>query len=372
MLPRDEPHVALAATLTERSRTHHQVIHLSTSTSVAITALLVGVVLLILHTRVLSKIRPKLCEHDSYSLSSVLRVLAVCGVYMVVGPSLMVVNKEILQTLGFGFPLTVAGLGLFGTSIVIRAAVACGICEVSDEAREAVEGRLWHWTVLPIAAAKAATLACGNVVYLHLGLGFIQMLKAFNPVIVVVVMSACGLPVPSRLARWGVYLIISGTLLEVRGELHATLLGIFFMMSSEVMEAINLVLTQKLLQLRKFTLTEGLYMISPPSCFLLFVTASLLEWPRIAREAGYRIMMDHPWHFVASSALGLLVNFVGMAVVQATSSLTMKVLNTARGVAVVLVGVLFYGEYCSPLELFGYGCALAGFSLYNYAQLKAS
>merc|ERR1719310_2302963 len=106
-------------------------------------------------------------------------------------------------------------------------------------------------------------------------------------------------------------------------------------------------------------------MISPPSSLLLFVAAAMLEWPRLARESKYNVVIDHPKYFVASCALGLAVNFVGMAVVQATSSLTVKVLNTIRGIGVVFVGILFYGEYCTPLELCGYAVAVAGFSLYN-------
>jgi len=289
---------------------------------------------------------------------------------MIVGPLLMVLNKEILQTLHFDFPLTLAGLGLLTTAIFIRSLVGFSFCEVRAETLEAMAGKEWYWAVLPIAMAKAATLACGNAVYLYLGLGFIQMLKALNPVIIVVVMRTCGLALPSRVARWGVYLIISGTLVEIRGELNVTLLGVVLMMTSEIMEAINLVLTQKLLQVHqcKLTLVEGIYMIAPPSAMLLLGAGAVLEWPRLGREAAYMIVVDHPKYFAASCLLGLAVNFVGMAVVQATSSLTCKVLNTIRGIGVVFVGILFYGEYCTNLELFGYTVALAGFSLYNYAQ----
>jgi len=178
----------------------------------------------------------------------VMKAVLVCTAFMVVGPMLMVLNKEILQSLNFNFPLTLSALGLSTTAVVIHILVASGICEVRPETHEAVAGKAWYSAVLPIALAKAMTLACGNAVYLHLGLGFIQMLKAFNPVIIVIVMWLCGLDLPSRFARWGVYMIISGTLVEVKGELHMTLIGVGLMMTSEIMEAINLVLTQKMLQ----------------------------------------------------------------------------------------------------------------------------
>jgi len=296
------------------------------------------------------------------------RVLLLCTIFMIVGPLLMVLNKEILQTLHFDFPLTLSGLGLMTTGIVVRICVHCGVGEVRPETHQAVAGNAWFWTVFPIALAKAATLACGNAVYLHLGLGFIQMLKALNPVIVVIVMRLCGLALPCRLARWGVYLIISGTLLEVKGELNVTLVGVVLMLTSEVMEAINLVLTQKLLQNCQFTLTEGLYMTTPPSGIVLFSAAALMEWPRMIETGSYRIIFANPSYFASSCTLGLAVNFVGMAVVQATSSLTTKVLNTVRGIGVVFVGILFYGEVCSPLEFCGYAVAVIGFGLYNCAQ----
>merc|ERR1719424_1536424 len=134
------------------------------------------------------------------------------------------------------------------------------------------------------------------------------------------------------------------------------------------MEAIHLVLTQKLLQISKFTLAESLYLIALPAGSLLLCAAAVAEWPRLGRDGGYLVIAEHPLYFVASSCLGLAVNFTGAAVLQATSAVTTKVLNTLRGIGVVFVGILFYGEYCTTIELLGYSVAIAGFSLYNWAQ----
>jgi hypothetical protein len=321
-------------------------------------------IVLALHPSLLAGMARGLRHHHSTTIA---KVLAVCATYMMVGPSLILLNKEIMQTLHFDLPLTISCMGLLTTAIVIRSLVALGVCEIRPETYEALAGTGWYKSVLPIALAKAATLATGNAVYLHLGLGFIQMLKAFTPVIVVVVMGIFGVPLPTQMARWGVYLIISGTLVEVKGELHVTAIGMGLMLTSEVMEAINLVLTQKLLHNCKFTLVEGLYVIAPASGIFLFCAALVLELPRFLER--YSTMVDNPGYFVGSCALGLVVNFVGLAVVQATSSLTVKVLNTIRGICVIMVGFLFYGEHCTNMELAGYSVALLGFALYNYAQL---
>lgn len=337
------------------------------STVVPFGVVALGAIVLTFHPNLISKLKPQNgCSRELWIQAS--KIVFLCTTYMIVGPLLMVLNKEILQTLHFDFPLTLSGLGLTTTAIVIHSLVGCGICEIRPQTQEAMAGNMWCWTVLPIAIAKATTLACGNAVYLYLGLGFIQMLKALNPVMVVGVMSVCGLQIPSRLARCGLYLILCGTMLEVRGELHATLFGLTLMLLSEFMEAIHLVLTQKLLQISKFTLVESLYLIAPPAGSFLFCAAAVVEWPRLGRDGGYLVIAEHPLYFVASCCLGLAVNFTGMAVVQATSAVTVKVLNTVRGIGVIFVGILFYGEYCTAMELLGYSVAIAGFSLYNWAQ----
>lgn len=332
--------------------------------------LVFGAIILTLHPNVLLWVRVQ-CGMSPQTSVKVLKVLAVCSVYMAVGPLLIILNKEILQTLSFDLPLFLSCLGLLTTGMVIRSCVALGMCEVRPETREVVEGNSWCMTVLPIAIAKAITLASGNAVYLYLGLGFIQMLKAFTPVIVCVVLGLFGMPTPTRLGRWGVYLIVSGTLVEVKGELNLTILGLVLMLTSEVCEAINLVLTQKLLHNCKFTLVEGLYFIAPPSGLVLCAAAVVLEGPKLWSDGKYKTLVQYPGYFVASCVLGLAVNFIGLAVMQLTSSLTVKVLNTIRGIGVILVGFLFYGEHCSGLELCGYAVALSGFCLYNWAQYSS-
>lgn len=301
------------------------------------------------------------------SFSKLLKLVVVCVIYMIVGPALMVLNKEILQTLHFPNPLTLSCMGLATTAIVIRILVAAGVCEVRSEVTEAVTGNGWCKTVLPISLAKAMTLACGNAVYMHLGLGFIQMLKCLTPVVVVVVLAIFRMPLPGSAQKLGLYLIIAGTFAEVKGELNMTVMGLVLMMTSEICEAINLVMTQKLLHNCSFTLVESVYVLAPPSALFLLLASALMEGPRILRDKNYMAMVEHPFYFLGCCVLGLTVNFIVLAVIQVSSSLTAKVLNTIRGVGVIMFGVIFYNETCTSLELFGYTLALIGFTLYNCA-----
>jgi hypothetical protein len=291
------------------------------------------------------------------------------SLFMVVGPTLMIVNKHIMQGIGFRYPLSLSLLGLLTCTITSRVAVKLGFATVRPESLEHVSGNAWYRTALPIGFCKAMTLATGNAVYLHLGLGFIQMLKAFTPVVVLVAMKVFGAATPSRSAVGFIWVIVAGTLVEVKGELHVTAVGLLLMLTTEVMEAISLVLTQKLLQNSKFTIVEGMYVLAPPGAACLLTASIALEWPRLFQEGDYQVVLERPLWFAFAAILGFLVNFTTFMVVQVTSSLTYKVLNTARCVGVVFIGMTYYGETVMPMEMAGYGVALAGFVGYNFCQM---
>jgi hypothetical protein len=274
-----------------------------------------------------------------------------------------------MQTLGFQYPMSLSVMGLLSSALSSRILVWLGLATIRRESAEVVSGSKWYWTALPVGLCRAITLAAGNAVYLHLGLGFIQMLKAFTPTIVLVVMRIAGVGKISRLAVGFVFIIVLGTLLEVKGELHATPLGLFLMFSSELCEALSIVLTQKLLQKDNFSVVETMYVLSPPGAFLLLLAAMASEWPAMIKQGHYALILQRPSWFMLAALLGVAVNFVGYMVVQATSSLTCKILNIARCTGLVFVGVIVYGETIMPLESLGYGVAIIGVLGYNFAQM---
>mmetsp|Transcript_99679 Transcript_99679/g.257753 ORF Transcript_99679/g.257753 Transcript_99679/m.257753 type:complete len:412 (+) Transcript_99679:116-1351(+) len=309
------------------------------------------------------------CGERMQSLRHVAWVAAIVVAFMAVGPSLMILNKHILQGLDFPYPLTLSNLGLLTSSVCIHLLARCGCIHIGTACKELTEPQAWFRRALPVGACKAISLAAGNAAYLFLGLGFIQMFKAFTPAIVVLVTKAAGLSTPSWLALSFVGLLILGTLLEVKGELHASTVGIGLLLLSEVMEALNWVITQYLLQDCKLSLTEGMYVLCPPGFLCLSLMAAATEGPRIIETGDYRIIMEHPWHFLAAGTLGLAVNFTGFALVQFTSTVTMKVLNIVRCIGLVFAGVLIYGEVITATELVGYAISLLGFAGYQWAQI---
>jgi len=290
-------------------------------------------------------------------------------VYMFVGPSLVLLNKHIMQDCHFDYPLTLVALGFISSAIVARVLAWCKPSLVRPEALAVLAGRGWFRIALPIGACSALSVAPGNAAYLYLGLGFIQMLKALNPAIVLVVMRLSGLVgQPSAAAVCCVLAIIAGTFLEVKGEQHATLAGLLLMLLSEICEAIRLVVQQWLLQAQHLTVLECMHSLAPPAAICLLAVALPVEGPRLWARSDLWIVKEHAAKFLLQAVLSVVVNFVGTLVIQATSALTSKVLNSLRCIALVFIGTVSYGENCTAMQVAGYALALVGFAAYNCVQ----
>jgi hypothetical protein len=76
--------------------------------------------------------------------------------------------------------MTLSGLGQAFSAL---AAFAC--CHVLKivPVEKTVDMRFFAVRMLPVGFFMALTLMCGNTVYMYLTVAFIQMLKAFTPVI---------------------------------------------------------------------------------------------------------------------------------------------------------------------------------------------
>lgn len=83
-------------------------------------------------------------------------------------------------------------------------------------------------------------------------------------------------------------------------------------------------------------------MLAPASAFWLFSASAIYEFPAMREANAFAIIVQNPWTFLAASTMGLGINYLSYLVIQATSSLTMKVLGTVRNIFTILLGVMFY------------------------------
>mmetsp|Transcript_19189 Transcript_19189/g.39124 ORF Transcript_19189/g.39124 Transcript_19189/m.39124 type:complete len:226 (+) Transcript_19189:287-964(+) len=223
---------------------------------------------------------------------------------------------------------------------------------------------------MPVGAAMAATLSFGNAVYLHLPVAYIQMLKAFTPVVTLTLLCVTRIEVPSRRVTLSVAGICVGTAIASLGEGSFSALGLLIMLAAEVSEAVRLVLAQKLLKNLKMGVIEGQFWMSPISSVWLFCGAALLELPDMLRSRAWAIPAAHPLHFTLAASLGVCVNMAAFLVIKNAGSVMLKVLGTARNAGLVVFGAMVLGEAVTLVELLGYALSLAAFGAYNYFRMK--
>eukprot|EP00887_Chlorella_sp_A99_P004993 scaffold4.g4993.t1 len=251
--------------------------------------------------------------------------------WMAVSSALILLNKELLSH-GFRYPMALSGLGMLFSSVASY--LCCRVFRLV-EAKRVVSTRFYVTRILPVGLFMALTLLFGNLVYLYLTVAFIQMLKAFTPIITMVSLFAAGLEAPTRQLIFSVSFIAVGTAMASLGEVNFDLLGVIIMFASEVCESIRLVMTQVLLTGLKF----------------------------------------HPIKYTVAAAMGFGVNALAYICIQTASSLTLKVLGTVKNALVVVLGMAFLRERVTPLQGAGYAVSIAAFFVYQQlkmAQISAS
>lgn len=135
-------------------------------------------------------------------------------------------------------------------------------------------------SILPIGLLFSLSLILSNKAYLYLSLHYIQMLKAFNPVAILLISWSFRLQDPSKKLAAIVGMISLGVALASRGELHFDTTGFVIQGMAVVCEASRLVMIQVLLHGLKMDPLVSLHYYAPvspfhPSCALKLHLISL-------------------------------------------------------------------------------------------------
>ena len=124
---------------------------------------------------------------------------------------------------------------------------------------------------------------------------------------------------------------------------------------AQATEAGSLVVTQKFLKKKKFTIVESQYFLAPASALgLMCIAAGTGEYKRLYETGEYHVIGKYPMYFFFAASLGLLVNYLTFAVIQATSSTMLKVLGTVRNVVAVVVGGAMFNEHIGSEQWLSY------------------
>lgn len=224
---------------------------------------------------------------------------------------------------------------------------------------------------LAAVCAAAANPLCHP--FLHAcaatAVAYVQMLKAFTPVVTMLFAFLFGLERPSLLLISAVGLITAGVAVASWGEGSFSVSGVTAMVASLICEALRLVLMQSLVAKREMHPVQTLAYIAAAATVWMLLIASLTEALQIHQAQALQDILKHPLTLVASAAAGFGANAMAMLVISLSGALTLKCLGLAKDVGLVIVGVVILGEVVSTVQGLGYGISLLGFLLYNAARM---
>lgn len=303
---------------------------------------------------------------SSRSLLRLVATVVICVAWTCVSSVAILVNKHVMVDVGFKYPTTVACMGLVTTTILSYAALQ--LLALPGLHRAVVSSRYYLTQVMPTGFMMALTFVTGNGAYLHLTIAFVQMLKAFCPVITMLLLFLVRLERATPRLVASVTLISLGVAMASYGEMNMSLVGLATMLSSVVAEAVRLVMTQHLLQDQTMHPFEGLVYIGAACSFWLTLLALLTEWDHIMIKGAHLLIVQHPIKFAAAALAGFGVNTLAILVIKMASSLTLKVLGTVKDAALVTIGVVFLHEIVSHMQLTGYIISITGFVAYNVVK----
>eukprot|EP00658_Telonema_sp_P-2_P033768 TRINITY_DN24720_c0_g1_i1.p1 TRINITY_DN24720_c0_g1~~TRINITY_DN24720_c0_g1_i1.p1 ORF type:complete len:328 (-),score=51.04 TRINITY_DN24720_c0_g1_i1:227-1210(-) len=301
------------------------------------------------------------------SMTTAAKALLSCGFFCAVGPMLIFLNKLMLQWLPCPIFLTLCGM-VFSSAI---SAVLCTLGFAQDTNCQAIGLGFYLRNVMPIGALIGVTIWQGNMAYMYLSVSYIQMVKAWTPMMVVVIGAIVRWQSPSRRVLVSVLVLVLGTSISSYGELSFSLAGFLCILASCMCEAIRSVMQEKLLVNHSFGVVEGIMIIYPAAALFLAIMFYFFEMDKFSQIGGSTLVLQNKCWVCTAALLGFLVNFASALVIKFCSSLTLKVLASARNAAVVLVAAVYLHEATKPHQLLGYGITIAGFALYQAAPKPA-
>ena len=233
-------------------------------------------------------------------------------------------------------------------------------------------GEAYLWLFSDAAAYLVMCLPQNQAQSLLLQVSFIQIIKAAAPAFTLTLCMLAGLEHFSLLVAASVMMVSFGTGLATvieTGLGSFSWLGFVCIFFSTFLEAVRVVYTQQLLGSLRFNAVEVVVWLGPPTALILFAASAVWEYEGL-RDHGFALIGAKPLIYLFAIVLGFGVNLSAALGIQATSSLTFKVVGCVKNTIVVWCGILFLGDKVEGLQMLGYTIALAGFLLYS--QMKMS
>eukprot|EP00605_Chrysophyceae_sp_TOSAG23-4_P001255 GSChrysophyteH1.ASY1.ANO1.1366.1 assembled CDS len=271
-------------------------------------------------------------------------------------------NKFVLDRLKFPFPMFLCSWHMVIATILTRILskttnMLPGVME------KKVDSNVMKKKILPVAALFSISLILSNKAYIYLSVSYIQMLKAFTPVAVLIFSFFAGLEKSSMTEVYIVSFICIGVALTSVGETFFSLTGFTFQCLAICAESSRLVLTNVLLKELKLDPLSSLYYTAPPCALIISILCLYFEYG----DLPFDRMMTPAFGAILllNGAVAFSLNVAVVMLIGNTSALVLTLAGILKDILLVTLSLLIFGSPVTNLQYLGYGIALFGLNLHK-------
>ncbi|WVO17711.1 hypothetical protein L204_105409 [Cryptococcus depauperatus] len=290
----------------------------------------------------------------------VIPAIIIIPIWMACSISVILYNKYVFTGLNFPFPTFLTTWHLLFSAISTR--ILQRTTTLVDGARDIEMTReRWLKSILPIGALFSGSLILSNYAYLTLSVSFIQMLKAFNPVAILLISFAFKLQEPNSRLIVIVLLISTGCFLAAYGEIHFELTGFLCQCAALAFEASRLVMIQILLHGLKMDPIVSLHYYAPVcaliNAFIIPFTDGLEPFYKLHR-VGLLVLFTN-------AGIAFALNVAAVFLISVGSGLILTLAGVFKDILLISGSVLAFGSPISALQIFGYSISLGGLVMFK-------
>ncbi|KAI2463429.1 TPT-domain-containing protein [Annulohypoxylon bovei var. microspora] len=272
-------------------------------------------------------------------------------------------NKWLIDDAGFPIILTCWHM-TFATAATQL--LARKTCLLDGRHRIKMVTPLYMKTIVPIGLLYSGSIIFNNLVYLHLSVPFIQMLKATGPVVTLIVGWLWGVEHPTWSKCSHIMLIVGGVTIASAGEIQFSWPGVIFQVTGILFESIRVIMIQSLMSSKGLVMDPlvSLYYYAPVCAITNFAVSLFFEWNSFewthVIEVGLGIL-------TLNAIVAFLLNVCMVFLIGKMSALAYVLVSVLKNILLVISAVAIWRTPIASIQLLGYSLALIGLGLY---QLK--
>ncbi|RSH88602.1 hypothetical protein EHS25_002829 [Saitozyma podzolica] len=286
--------------------------------------------------------------------------IIIIPIWMACSITVILYNKYVFSNLNFPFPTFLTTWHLAFSAVATR--VLQRTTTLVDGAKDIEMSReRWIRSILPIGALFSGSLILSNYAYLSLSVSFIQMLKAFNPVAILLISFAFKIQEPNSRLLAIVVMISTGCALAAYGEVHFEMFGFLCQCAAIAFEASRLVMIQLLLHGLKMDPIVSLHYYAPVCAVINAVIIPFTE----GLEPFYALHRVGLLVLVTNAGMAFALNVAAVFLISVGSGLILTLAGVAKDILLISGSVIAFGSKITALQVFGYSISLGGLIMFK-------